>query len=256
MLHEDRERACSFGADAARYDRYRPGYPEEMVDDVVADHLTSVVDVGCGTGIASRMLLRRGCRVVGIEPDPRMGALARDSGVEVVLSRFEDWECGSERFDAVVSGQAWHWVDPLAGAVKAASVLRPNGRLALFWNIGHHEPGMEDALHQVYGARAPGLDGFSIVLGNPPDERFDRAIAGIDASGAFGAVTRRSYIRTAQYSTEDWIAHLQTHSDHQALPAEQRAGLLSAVGDILDRAGGGIRLTYETVLLAAATTGS
>ena len=77
-----------------------------------------------------------GCRVLGVDPDARMAALARRHGSR--RSRwptFEDWEPAGRHFDAVVAGQSWHWVDPVAGAAKAARVLRPGGRLAVFWNV-------------------------------------------------------------------------------------------------------------------------
>src|ERR1019366_3608845 len=56
VLHMDRKRANSFGAEAERYDRARPTYPQALVDELVARHPTRVLDVGCGTGIAARLL--------------------------------------------------------------------------------------------------------------------------------------------------------------------------------------------------------
>jgi len=50
------------------------------------------------------------------------------------VAKFEDWDPVGRTFDAVIAAQAWHWVDPVAGAAKAAAVLRPGGRLAVFWN--------------------------------------------------------------------------------------------------------------------------
>ena len=110
VLHEDRERANSFGANAERYDRAPPTYPTALVDDLVASHPNRVLDVGCGTGIASRLLADRGCNLLGVEPDERMAAVARNNGTEVELGTFEDWGPSSRRFDLLVSGQAWHWV--------------------------------------------------------------------------------------------------------------------------------------------------
>jgi hypothetical protein len=58
--------------------------------------------------------------VLGVEPDARMAAFARGSGVEVEVATFEAWDAAGRAFDAVVAGTAWHWVDPVAGAAKAA----------------------------------------------------------------------------------------------------------------------------------------
>jgi SAM-dependent methyltransferase len=69
-----------------------------------------------------------------------MADFARRRGLEVEVAAFEAWDPAGRAFDAVVAGQTWHWVDPIAGAAKAAEVLRPGGRLAVFWNVG--EPGL------------------------------------------------------------------------------------------------------------------
>jgi SAM-dependent methyltransferase len=93
-----------------------------------------VLDVGIGTGISARPFQAAGCRVLGVEVDARMAEFARQHGFEVEVAKFEDWDPAGRTFDAVIAGQAWHWVDPVAGAAKAAEVLRPGGRLAVFWN--------------------------------------------------------------------------------------------------------------------------
>src|ERR1041384_5697668 len=121
----ERRAAESFGVDAARYDRTRPRYPAELIDRLAAPE---VLDVGIGTGIVARALRAAGAHVTGVEPDPRMAAFARDGGFEVEVPTFEQWEPEGRSFDVVVAGQTWHWVDPHAGAAKAASVLRPGGR--------------------------------------------------------------------------------------------------------------------------------
>src|SRR5580693_4238673 len=85
--------AESFGADADRYDRARPGYPAAMVDRIVAESPgRDVVDAGCGTGIAARLFEAAGCQVLGVDPDPRMAELARAGGLAVEVAKFEHWD--------------------------------------------------------------------------------------------------------------------------------------------------------------------
>src|ERR687890_307786 len=124
--HEYRQVAESFGNDAERYDRARPSYPAVLVERIVAESPgPDVLDVGCGTGIVARQLHAAGCRVLGLD---------------VEVATFEAWDPAGRTFDAAVAGQAWHWVDPVAGGAKAASVLRPGGLLALFWNVFQAPP--------------------------------------------------------------------------------------------------------------------
>lgn len=115
--------------DTERYDRTRPRYPQAMVERIVAASPgPDVLDVGCGTGIEARQFQAAGCTVLGVEPDARMAAFAQRTGIEVEVATFEAWQAAGRNFDAVIAGQAWHWVDPVAGAAKAAQVLRPGGR--------------------------------------------------------------------------------------------------------------------------------
>ena len=142
--------AESFGADAERYDRARPSYPGALVDRIVATAPgRDVLDAGCGTGIVARLFQAAGCRVLGVDPDERMADLARRRGLDVEVATFEDWDPAGRTFDAVVAGQAWHWVDPVAGAAQAARVLRPGGRLAVFWNSSRPPADLAEAFAAV-----------------------------------------------------------------------------------------------------------
>jgi SAM-dependent methyltransferase len=251
VLHEDRDRADSFGADAAQYDRARPSYPDAMIDDLVADRPHDVVDVGCGTGIVSRLLVARGCQVCGVESDERMAEFASRTGLDVETARFEDWDARGRSFDLLVSGQAWHWIDPYIGADKAGGVLRPRGRVGLFWNCGRHQPDVKVAFDEVYRRAPCEVDTHSFVLGHLTDDRFEWATRALEASGKFETVDRRTYRWVKRYSRDEWLDHLPTHSDHRALPPEQLARLLDAVGRAIDERGGSFTMQYDTVLVTA-----
>ncbi len=135
MDQPERVRSRVFGELADEYDRARPTYPPELVDALTGRGVRRVLDVGCGTGIAARLFLARGCEVLGVEPDARMAAVARRHGIEVDEATFETWRPRKAPYDLVISAQAWHWLDRTIGTERAASVLRPGGRLALFWNV-------------------------------------------------------------------------------------------------------------------------
>jgi SAM-dependent methyltransferase len=90
-LHLDRRRAGSFGVDAERYDRARPSYPQELIEELLSDSARSVLDVGCGTGIVGSLFQARGCDVLGVEPDARMARVARSRGLTVEIAPFERW---------------------------------------------------------------------------------------------------------------------------------------------------------------------
>ena len=249
-LFDDRSRAESFGAVASQYDRARPSYPSALIDALLADGAHRVLDVGCGTGIAAAMLAARGCTVLGVEVDERMAALARAKGIEVQLARFEDWDAGARRFDLVTSGQAWHWIEPAAGAARAAEVLRGGGRIGVFWNFGDPPAQLRERISPIYARLAPGIESHSALLGQR-DEREQAALTGIIECGAFGPLEKATFPWSKTYDANAWLEHLCTHSDHQALPARRRERLLAAVGEAIEEIGGSFQMSYEAVLISA-----
>jgi SAM-dependent methyltransferase len=248
---EDRARAVSFGTDAERYDRARPSYPAALIDDLCAGSTPSVLDVGCGTGIASRLFAARGCTILGVEPDARMAAVAESRGTPVEVGAFEAWDPRGRHFDVVISAQAWHWVEPFAGARHAASVLVPGGRIGLFWNTIHHDPTLAAAMEGVYASLGHDPLGHAVVLGAMDPRRFVVAAEGIAQSGEFGPAEQREYAWTLRYTGEEWIENLRTHSDHLALDPEVAERLYAALGDVIDAHGGVVPISVSTVLVTA-----
>src|SRR6476661_578478 len=133
-LDLDRARADSFGAAARAYDVHRPRYPAQLIDDPMLPRPQPVLDVGAGTGIASEQLLAKGANVLAVEPDPRMADVARGNGIPIEIATFESWDPAERRFDLMVFGQSFHWVNPDIALPKAHRLLTNGGRLALMWN--------------------------------------------------------------------------------------------------------------------------
>ena len=137
-----------FNEVAVAYDRNRPAYPDALVDQACeVAHIGDgdrVLEVGCGTGQLTRSLLARGLRVTALEPGEQLLRLAeenlRDAGdVELVNARLEDMQLPRERYAAVFSASAIHWVDPDVGWRKIADALAANGTLALIQYFGLKE---------------------------------------------------------------------------------------------------------------------
>jgi SAM-dependent methyltransferase len=253
LMNEDDRRALSFGVDAEQYDRARPSYPEALVEDLAEASPTDVLDVGCGTGKAGALFRERGCRVLGVEPDARMADLARRRGLEVEVATFEGWDPAGGRFDLVVSGQAWHWVDPAIGVVKLAEVLRPGGRVGLFWNWGRADEAVRPSLDAVYVRIAPALSEHSSGPGSSRagSDQDPSRLESLQASGLFDRLERRVYEWDRRYSRAEWLDLLPTTSDHRVLPPAQLASLLEALAGCIDDLGGSIEVRYQTSLLTA-----
>ena len=259
--HEHRLTAESFGADAARYDRARPRYPEALVARIGAEAPgPDVLDVGTGTGIVARQLGEAGCRVLGVEPDARMARAARESGVEVEIAAFEEWDPAGRGFDAVVSGQAWHWIDPVAGARRAAAALRPGGALALFWNVFVFPDDLGETVADVCRRALPDspFDFRTMVrVGREESPPFlDTVADGIrQAEGCFDEPERRRYDWEWTYTRDAWLDQMPTQGAFTRLPPDKLKEILDGVGAAVDERGGSFTMGYATWAVAARRTG-
>lgn len=256
--HRARRLAEGFGSDAERYDRTRPGYPQALVERIVAASPgLDVLDVGIGTGTSARPFRAAGCRVLGVEVDARMAELARRRGFEVEVARFEEWEPAGRMFDLVVAGQAWHWVDPVAGARRAAELLGPGGRLAVFWNAFELPPALAAAFGAVYQRVLPGSP-FS--GGGPGGARgyaafYANAADGMRQAGGFGAAEQWQVNWQRPYTRDEWLDQVPTFGGHSQFPAEQLDELLAGIGAAIDAVGGSFTVSYAAVAVTAARAG-
>jgi SAM-dependent methyltransferase len=252
-LFNNRRRATSFGDNAEQYDRVRPTYPQSLVDCVLADGAQRILDVGCGTGITSRLFLARGCEVVGLEPDPRMAEVARRSGQLVEVGTIEEFDAGDQVFDLLIAGQSWHWVDPQRAAQKAVSILKPGGRIGLFWNQTHPEPQVSAAIQESYDRHASDLGQKSVLLGLPHEGLYAMVAESLRSNGGFTDVTKHVFEHHATYTTQHWLDLTMTHSDHWTLPPEQLSALLDDLRQMIDSVGGQVPVRYETTLVTGRT---
>jgi SAM-dependent methyltransferase len=212
-----RRRALSFGARAELYDLVRPTYPPQVLDVLLADlpprqGPNRVIDAGAGTGKLTAVLAAGGWEVDAVEPDPGMRAVlaARLPRVRVHAGRGEQLLLPAASADAVVYGQAWHWVEPAAGAREAARVLRPGGVLAMLWNYEDDRTGWVGELERIVGSQARNRP-------VPPD------LPGFGAA----QVSRSSWSREQDVAAlPDFVL---SHSAVAILPDQQRAEVLDAV---------------------------
>jgi SAM-dependent methyltransferase len=131
----------NFGKAAADYAAFRAGFPDTIFERLAAFGIglpgQDIVDLGTGTGTLARSFARRGCRVMGLDPDPRMLAAAqtldREHRLEIpyLQATAEATGLASGSADVVTAGQCWHWFDRPRALDEVVRLLRSRGKLVI-----------------------------------------------------------------------------------------------------------------------------
>jgi SAM-dependent methyltransferase len=245
----------TFGEVAELYDRVRPGYPAEVFAALGVGAGSRVLEIGPGTGQATRALAELGCSVVAVELGAELASVARRRlagfpAVEVVTADFETWDLPAEPFDLALAATAFHWIDPAIRVEKSADALRVGGTLATI--ATHHVAGgsleffaeVQDCYERFDPATPAGLR--LRPAAEIPEDREE-----IERSARFGAPLFARWEWEQSYSTDGYIDLLLTYSGHRALPDDARAGLLSCIRALIERHGGRITKRYLTELRTA-----
>jgi SAM-dependent methyltransferase len=243
------------------YDRVRPGYQEDVFEDLATLARlrpgSRILELGCGTGQATVPLAARGFEVVAIELGAGLAKVARRNlaafpAVDIVNAAFEEWPLLPARFHAVVAATSFHWLDPNVRLAKVADALLPGGALALIST--HHVAGGDGPFfaevqrcYETWMADTPKRLRLPSASEVPHHHGDDFA-----ASGQFTKPVFRRYERELTYTTREYRDLLLSYSGHRALPPDAREALLACVGELMDtRFGGHIAKRYMTELTVA-----
>lgn len=250
-----RVRGQVFGELAEDYHRIRPGYPAELVTDLLAlAGPGPVLEVGAGTGKATAAFVAHGADLTCLEPDARMAAVLRRTvpGVPIVESTFEDWT-PDRAYGLLISAQAWHWVDAGRRTRLAFDALAPGGLFAPFWNAFlvsdeqlHAELTAVDTRH---GLASDGQTPHSLLLGSILDEPRPFAVEWPTLSEVpeiFSEARTLRYRSARTYTSAEYRDHLASNSIYRMLDDEPRERVLDDTIAVIDAHGGTIGFTVFT----------
>jgi SAM-dependent methyltransferase len=240
------------------YARARPAPPPEVFDALAAfvPAPADALEIGCGPGNASLPLLERGFRIHAVELGDNLATFARERlaafPFTVEVGKFEDASLERNIVDLVVCSSAFHWLDRERALRQVVKVLKPHGTLGLIWGSARRtteDNRVDEALQPAYRAHAPEIT----------RDTFDRVSSRVQEIGEAVRDTpelcdyeERLFPQTHVFDRQRYVDVLSTFSDHATLPAERRARLFEAIGEIIDRDFGGRVERHSTARLQLA----
>ena len=250
-----------FGIDPTSYDAARPGHAprvyEILVERCGLEAGTHVLEVGPGTGQATRRLLGLGARpLLALEPDPALAAYLEDTlgaRVEVRVVALEEAEPPAAHFDLAVAASSFHWVEEERGLATLFEALRPGGWVALWWTL-FGEPGRPDAF---IAATSPLLENLEA---SPTRGKEGRPAHALDSEARLGALravgfddAEHEVVRwEASWNTAGIRALYGTFSPIARLADTRKNEILDGVARIAEREfGGHVGRTLVTSLYTA-----
>lgn len=242
-----------FNEDACNYDKYRPTYPPEMFLDIINYSKVSLGDksleIGIGTGQATVPILQSGCSLTAIELGDNLTQYVKwkfrnYTNFNVINDDFIKYPIMDETFNLVYCATAFHWLPQEESFKKIKNILKPSGTIALFWN--HPFPNREDDIsnivnRRIYNKYLP-TDRNIIEFSKSDCQKY------INELNKFGFkdITCKLYNRKRTLTSDEYIALLNTYSDHRALSIELKNSFERDMKISLDEIGGKINI-YDTI---------
>ena len=240
---EARRQWCSASAQAYRW--ARPGYPDSLVDQVIdqasLSPASSVLEIGCGPGIATASFAARGLTMQSVDPSAAACELARRAcesypQVTIANSTFESFDLANQQFDAVLAATSFHWVSPEVACQKSAAALKPGGSLILLWATPPQPD--EDLCRYLQ----PVYEKYQLAEKIRYQWRgqayyhtnFDHFAQIVGESGWFERTEVAIKMHQSSYSIEKYLALLTTLSDYIALDEQTRTNLLADLATRLE----------------------
>lgn len=242
-----------FNEDEVNYDRFRPTYVTEMFNDIInyseLNSAKKALEIGIGTGQATLPILKTGCEVTAIELGENLAQYVKQKfsgfrNFEVKNLEFESFITENNQYDIIYSATAFHWIPQDFGLTKVYNLLKSGGTIALFWNhpfVNREDDAVHREIRKAYAKYRPS--------GKSPTE-FDgstcKQYADILSSYGFTDVRTKLYHQTRELNSHDYVALLNTYSDHRALQSDVKNELENEIIQAIDKFGGKI-IIYDTI---------
>lgn len=256
-------REKTFDTVASTYEKMRPRYPAELYDAIFAyvpvGSQSNAVEIGIGAGQATLPVLETGCRVTSAEIGENFAKICAEKFCEypkfsVITGRFEEIPFEGESCDLVYSASAFHWIPEEIGYKKVYRMLKSGGAFARFANHPFMDKGRPEMIEKIQQAYREYYASFyhketSAPLEYTQEQARERALI----AEKYGFVDCRYalFSRTRSFTAQEYVALLDTYSDHIAIDEPIRSRFFAEIKDTIEAYGGTITL-YDTLDLQLA----
>jgi ubiquinone/menaquinone biosynthesis C-methylase UbiE len=243
------EKKHLFNEVVEQYDKMRPTYTTEVFSDIFKiSNITkskSLLEIGCGTGQATKPFLDYGCNVTAIELGNELAQYTKNKFKEyqdfnVISCSFENYECELDTFDLIYSATAFHWIQPEYGFKRLYELLKPNGHVALFWNkptISYNKR-IHEEIQELYRSYVPEWGEASKEIQN----KYGYCIEWIDKLG-FVDLQVKHYTNKRFLTSNEYLELLETYSDHRQLDENIKKNLHDSIKKVIESNGNEIVIT-------------
>ncbi len=243
--------ASTFNTVATKYDQFRPDYPDELYqtifDDIEINSLSQVVEIGIGSGQATLPILKKGCSLIAVERGEELSKLCLEKfatypNFKIITKKFEDIAFPRNQYDLVYAATSFHWIEESIGYSKVYAMLKSGGVFARFANhprIDESQLELMAEIDQLYAT-------YYVPAGKvyQPIKAYDekQAIQKANIAKKYGFVDIKHALfdRKRTFLSSEYIALLETYSDHIAIEPNIRNLFFSKIKEAIDRHGGSL----------------
>lgn len=246
-----------FNQAAEYYDKYRPGYPQEIIDSLISvteiTEGSDLLEIGCGSGKATEQLTGNGFKILGIDPGEDLVRIGnerfKNENINFIKGRFEEHDFGQKKFDVVYAAQSFHWVPQPIGYKKCADVLKDNGYLALFWNMYVHNDNDTDKELLEISKRYGGIADF--VTKTECESRINSIVSQIVDSKLFEEPTVIRKLWQQDYTSDELYGFALTGNRFMQNSDEDKQKAYNDIVALAEKNGGIIERPYLCALYIA-----
>lgn len=200
-----------------------------------------VLEIGSGSGQATKQFEKYNCAIDCVEPGEKLCHLAEkkfadNKKIKIINSYYQDADLMDDHYDLIISATAFHWVPQDIKYKRSFELLKPDGGIALFWNM-HPELNdtLHDALENAYLQQAPEIHTtlYTPRYKKPYDQSLE-GISEIEKSGYFSSPVVKHYKWSISYSSQEYISLLSTYANYQRLEREECKRLFDEIVAIVE----------------------